>query len=81
MKHHILHQALLYYLDREGEVRDIIGRYIDGKDGIFNIFGEEFVENNKNSIEIVINEKKSSALINKCELNKGENIIKLIIKN
>ena len=54
--------------------------YLCKSKGVENIFGEEFVENNKNNIDIVINEKKSSPLINKCELNKGENMIKLIIK-
>ena len=48
--------------------------------GIDNIFGEKFLENNKNNIELIINGNKNS-LINKYELKKGGNNIKLIIKN
>ena len=45
-----------------------------------NIFGEKFIENNKNNIELIINGNKNS-LINKYKLKKGENNIKIIIKN
>ena len=44
------------------------------------IFGKKFVENNKNNIELIINGNKSN-LINKYRLGKGENKIKIIIKN
>ena len=44
------------------------------------IFGEKFVENNKNNIELIINGEKSK-LIPKYELNEGENDITIIIKN
>ena len=44
------------------------------------IFGGEFVENNKNNIEIMINGIKSE-LIDECKLKKGKNIIEIIIKN
>ena len=47
---------------------------------IFNIFGEEFVENNKNNIELIINGIKSQ-LISKYELKHGENKIEVKIKN
>jgi hypothetical protein len=43
------------------------------------IFGKEFVENNKENIELIINNKKSN-LIDEYELEKGENKIKLIAK-
>ncbi len=45
-----------------------------------NIFGEKFVENNKDNIELIINGKKSE-LIKEYELEEGNNNIKLIIKN
>ena len=48
--------------------------------GVNNIFGKKFVENNKNNIELIINEKKKK-LIDKYLLKKGENIIQIIIKN
>ena len=47
---------------------------------IENIFGEKFVENNKNNIELIINGEKSK-LIPKYELNEGINNITIIIKN
>jgi len=53
--------------------------YISKKEGEENIFGEKFVENNKNKIELIINGKKSK-LINKCKMEKGENIIIMEIK-
>ena len=54
--------------------------YKTDEEGIENIFGEKFVENNKNNIELIINGNKND-LINKYELRKGENSIKMIIKN
>ena len=45
-----------------------------------NIFGEEFIENNIDNIELNINGIKSN-LVKRYELKKGENNIKLIIKN
>ena len=41
--------------------------YETEKEGTHNIFGEQFVENNKNNNELNINGNKSN-LINKCEL-------------
>ena len=55
-------------------------KYFVESRNIYNILGEKFVENNKNNIELIVNNKKSE-LINKCELNKGKNIITIIIKN
>ena len=55
--------------------------YKTDKEGEENIFGEKFVENNKNNnIELIINKNKSN-LISKYKLVKGENNIKIIIKN
>jgi len=71
---------LIYYLDREGEVEDEFGNYIDGKEGIFNIFGEKFVKNNKNNIDLIINGIKEE-LVKGYKLKNGENKIEIIIKN
>ena len=55
---------LIYYIH-------IKGNYI--------IFGNKFVEKNKNYIELIINGQRNS-LIHKCYLNQGNNIIIIIIK-
>ena len=49
-------------------------------EGTKKIFGELFVENNKDNIELIINGEKTK-LVNKYKLKKGENHITLIIKN
>ena len=49
-------------------------------DGDYNIFGEEFVKNNKDNIELIINGKKTVS-VKKCRLKGGDNIITIIIKN
>jgi hypothetical protein len=54
--------------------------YSTTKEGLENIFGKKFEENNKNNIDLIINDKKSP-LVCKYKLKKGTNIIKLIIKN
>ena len=54
--------------------------YYTEKDGIENIFGKKFVENNKNNIELIINGIKNK-LVSEYELKKGENNIRIIIKN
>ena len=61
---------LIYYKKKE---KDLIGR--DNK-----IFGEKFVENNKDNIELIINGIKSE-LVSKYELKEGINKIQIIIKN
>ena len=48
--------------------------------GDFEIFGVEFVKNNKDNIELIINGVKNK-LSHLCSLNGGKNIITLIIKN
>ena len=50
------------------------------EEDIENIFGKEFVENIKNNIDLIINENKND-LFKKYKLKKGENYIKIIIKN
>jgi len=45
-----------------------------------NIFGEKFVNNNKDKIELIINGEKKE-LISRYELKRGENKIEIIIKN
>ena len=54
--------------------------YSTTKEGLQNIFGKEFEENNKNNIDLMINDKEIP-LVSQCKLKKGTNIIKLIIKN
>ena len=54
--------------------------YFTEKEGVENIFGDNFVKNNKNNIDLIINENKTS-LSNTYLLKKGENYITLIIKN
>ncbi len=54
--------------------------YYTEKEDNYNIFGEEFVKNNKDNIELNIN-GKNIKLINKYKLRKGENNIKMKIKN
>ena len=44
------------------------------------LFGYDFVNNNKDNIELIINGKKNN-IVNEYELKEGENIITLIIKN
>ena len=60
--------------------REINLTYECEKEGYQNIIGEEFIWKNENNIELIINGIKSK-LIPKYKLNKGQNIIKLIIKN
>ena len=50
------------------------------EDGDCNLFGEKFVENNKDNIDLVIDGVKTN-LTNKYTLKKGENNVKMIIKN
>jgi hypothetical protein len=54
--------------------------YETKKEGNYNIFGDKFVEINKNNIILNINGYKTD-LINKYKLKKGTNTIKMIIKN
>ena len=54
--------------------------YFTENEGVENIFGKNFVEKNKNNIELIIN-GKLTALTNAYPLKKGENIIKMNIKN
>jgi len=50
------------------------------EEGNYSIFGSRFVENNKNNINLIINEAKTG-LISSYFLEKGENFITLKIKN
>ena len=50
------------------------------EEGVERIFGYTFVENNKNNIELIINGIKID-LISVYKLKKGENNVKIIIKN
>ena len=54
-------------------------KYKPNEEGNTEIFGEEFVENNKDNISLVINGKKSP-LVSCCFLKKGENTVTMLIK-
>ena len=54
--------------------------YFTEFDGFQYIFGDKFVENNKNKIDLVINGTPNE-LVKKYKLKKGENNIQIIIKN
>jgi hypothetical protein len=54
--------------------------YNTNEEGEYRIFGDKFVEINNNNIELNINEHKNK-LVNKYKLKKGDNKIKIIIKN
>ena len=54
--------------------------YFTEEEGICDIFGEIFVKNNINNIELIINGKPNK-LVDKYVLLKGKNVIKMIIKN
>ena len=49
--------------------------------GYYTIFGGNFVMNNKFNIKLIINGKQNIDLVSVYELNPGENIITLILKN
>ena len=53
--------------------------YKKENEGQCRIFGEEFLNNNKNNIELIINGVKSK-LIDECNLKEGNNNIKLLLK-
>ena len=59
---------------------EIVIIYKTEEKGIQKIFGKEFVKNNIKNIKLIINDKKSK-LIDEYELEKGENKLKIIIKN
>ena len=54
--------------------------YYAKSEKIREIFGEEFVLNNTDSIDLIIN-GKSNKLVSNYELKQGENIVTMIIKN
>ena len=69
----------IYELEEMKKDKDINIIYKTEKEGKYNIFGKEFVENNEDNIELNINGKKSN-LIGEYKLKKGENNIKMKIK-
>ena len=54
--------------------------YLTDEINTYPIFGDSFVKNNENNIELIINGKQNK-LISKCELKKRENHITLLIQN
>ena len=68
-------------IDEKIEYRNEINLiYFSEKEEVKKIFGNKFVKNNRNNIELKINGIKNG-LIDRYKLNKGDNIITLIIKN
>ena len=59
---------------------EITLKYYPVNKGNHNIFGKIFVENNRNNIDLLIN-NKHHVLTDVCELEEGENNVKLMIKN
>ena len=59
---------------------EIIVKYFVKNKGNYNIFGEQFVKNNFHNINLIINDVPNK-LVNKYQLNKGENIVKIIVRN
>ena len=74
-------KELSNYILKFSEYRNEINiTYLAKEEGINNIFGKKFEENNKNNIDLLIN-NKNSPLVSQCTLKEGNNNIKLIIKN
>ncbi len=75
------YKELTEYILKFSKYRNEINlTYYAEENGPENIFGEKFVENNKNNIDLFINQTKSS-LVSQCILKKGKNDIKIIIIN
>ena len=55
-------------------------KYLTEKEGKQKIFGDDFVKNNINNISLIINGNKSP-LVREYDLKKGENNVKICIKN
>ena len=76
-------KELVYELDdkQKNKYKDeIIITYETEEEGNCDIFGEQFVEINKNNIDLNIN-GKNTKLISMYKLNEGDNNIKIIIKD
>ena len=55
-------------------------KYFVKEKGNYNIFGEKFVKNNIDNIDLIINDEPNK-LVNKYQLDKGENTIKIILND
>ena len=62
------------------ENKEINIKYFAKSKGTFCIFGDLFVRNNKDNIEIIVNDKKLDSIFNCQYLEEGDNNVKLIIK-
>ena len=72
--------AINEFINSKNIYKNEINIKLRGWESNVRIFGEKFVENNKNNIELIINGERSK-LIPEYELNEGENDITIIIKN
>ena len=66
--------------NNSGNKKDLNFEYVTEEQGICDIFGETFVQNNKDNIALIINGKPNK-LVDKFTLLKGKNNIKMMIKN
>ena len=81
LKNYNINYNIKYLIDKLNKYKNEINLiYKTNEEGYENIFWNKFVEKNKNNIELIINGNKSE-LIDRCKLKKGENNIKIIIKN
>ena len=80
IKNQILNNNTLNNIEYRNIINLIYEKNEDDKKDCNNIFGSKFVKNNKNNIELIINDKKSE-LIDKYNLKVGINNIQIIIKN
>ena len=76
-----INNSIKYLIDKFNNYKDEINIiYKTDEEGYENIFGDEFVKNNKNNIDLIINGNKNK-LISEYKMRKGKNNIKIIIKN
>ena len=66
--------------NNSGNKKELNFEYVTEQEGICDIFGEKFVQNNKDNIALIINGKPNK-LVDKFTLLKGKNNIKMMIKN
>ena len=73
----LINESIIENVNNESNKIKLI--YFAKSNDYYNLFGDEFVRNNLDNIELIINGKKD-LLFNKFELKKGDNIIELTIK-
>ena len=79
IKQHLSHKENILIPSGESKI-EINLKYFTKESGFYSIFGKKFVNNNKNYIDLII-KGKTLTLIDEFEFEKGENNVKMIIKN